>query len=480
MIIKHALLNLVRSKSRNSLILLIMMVIALTATIALTIQTSSNSLIENTLDTMRIDATIQVDREKIFETMSGLTQQERNALLRGIPALGIEEYEKYAVLDSVDSLIITQSTSLNGVDIIPVDVTDNAIAFRNSGEFRVLGYDQIEAMNQFTTGGATIVEGMMFDLSYSGYEVILHQSLALLNDIQVNDQITLANPRNEEETITFTVSGIFTTSTTTSDGVSLLSDSANQLLISTATLDDLISKSVNLNPVELSSNGNLTTRSLSKTITGIYTFASVEDYDVFVIEAEQLGLDTTLYSVTASNLQTFEQSVQPLNQIAQSSMSFLILTLIVGVGLLVLFQLFISKQRQYDIGVYAAIGLKKSKIGALFMVESLMLTSVAIILGTTVGLLLAPQVSNVLLGDAIANAQSQESIINQNFARPGQGQTATSNREVDYISSLNVSVDLQTLLSLMGLGLMMTAISSSVGVFSVARFEPLQILSERG
>ena len=138
MIIKHALLNLVRSKSRNSLILLIMMVIALTATIALTIQTSSNSLIENTLDTMRIDATIQVDREKIFETMSGLTQQERNALLRGIPALGIEEYEKYAVLDSVDSLIITQSTSLNGVDIIPVDVTDNAIAFRNSGEFRVL------------------------------------------------------------------------------------------------------------------------------------------------------------------------------------------------------------------------------------------------------------------------------------------------------------------------------------------------------
>ena len=480
MIIKHALLNLVRSKSRNSLILLIMMVIALTATIALTIQTSSNSLIENTLDTLRIDATIQVDREKIFETMNDITQQERNALLRSIPALGIEEYEIFATLDSVVSLIITQSISLNGVDIIPVDITDNAIAFKNFGEFKVFGYDQVEAMNQFTTGGATMVEGMMFDLSYTGYEVILHQSLALLNGIEVNDEITLTNPRNENEIFVLRVSGIFTTTTTASDGVSPLSDSSNHLLISTATLDDIILKSSSQNPEELSNNGTLMTRSLTKTITGTYTFASVEDYDAFVIETENLGLDTTVYSVTSSNLQGFEQSVQPLNQIAQSSMSFLMLILFVGVGLLVLFQLFITKQRQYDIGVYAAIGLKKSKIGALFMVESLILTSVAIILGTSLGLLFAPQVTDALLGDAIANAQSQESIVNQNFARPGQGQTATLNREVDYISSLNVSVDIQTLLSLMGLGLMMTAISSSVGVFSVARFEPLQILSERG
>lgn len=480
MIFKHAFLNLIRSKSRNSLILLIMMVIALTATIALTIQTSTESLINSTLDNIQIEATIQVDREKIFASMTDLTQQQRNELLRSIPSPSLEDYELYATHPAVNAFLVTQSTALNGLDVTPVDISDSTTTIKTNGEFKLLGYDSAASMTDFTSGTATVIDGMMFDLSLASHEVIIHQSLALLNDLQVNDTLTFTNPRNLDESIALTISGIYSTTTTATDSTSPLNDASNRLLVSTATLDAVIANSVLLNPEELSTNGILMSKALTKTTTATYAFNSMADYERFTQEVENLGLDTTIYSVTSSNLSAFEASVQPLNQISQTSLSFLALTLGVGLGLLVLFQLFITKQRQYDIGVYAAIGLKKIKIGALLVMESLMLTSVAIVIGVSLGLFLTPTVTDSLLGDAIAQAQIEQSAIDQNFSRPGQGNNAPVVTNVDYVSSLDVSIDLQTLLTLMGLGLVMSGLSSSVGVFSVARFEPLQILSERG
>jgi putative ABC transport system permease protein len=458
-----------------------MMVISLTATMALVIQSSSDALVDATLSGLKVEATIQVDREKIFANLGDLTQQERNAYLRSIPVLQSDDYLTYANASSVESYIISLSTSISGDSIEPVDISDTTTlpTRGTSGEFRLLGYESVNSMQEFINGQASLVEGVMFDFKAANQDILIHQSLALLNDLGVNDTITLVNPRNAEELITFVVSGIYTTTTSEEDATSPLNDSSNRLLISKATLESITSASILLNPETISTSGNLMSQALVMNTSATYYFSSVEAYDSFVIEAEALGLDTSLYSITSPNLQAFEQSVQPLIQISKTSMSFLMLTLVVGLGLLILFQLFITKQRQYDIGVYAAIGLKKSKIAMLFITESMILTSVAITLGIVLGIFLTPMVSNELLGDAIAQAQSQQDTINQNFNRPGQGLNTTTPTNVSYIDSLDINLDLNTILSLLGLGIFITAMSSSIGVLSVSRFEPLQILSER-
>jgi putative ABC transport system permease protein len=481
MILKNAFLNLIRSKSRNSLILLIMIVISLTATIALVIQSSSQALVDSNLAGIRVEASIQVDREKIFASMSDLTQQERNDYLRSVPTLLSDDFQLYATASSLDSFVITSSTSISGISIVPIDMSETSTlpTKGTNGEFRLIGYENASSMQDFLNGNASLVDGIMFDFNEANYEVIIHQSLALLNDLSINDTITLVNPRNPDEVIEFLISGIFTTTLTDEDTTNPLNDSSNRLLISEATLDEITSNSIKLNPETISNNGNLISQALLTTTTATYYFSSIEAYESFITEVETLGLDMSLYSVISPNLQSFEQSVQPITQISKTSMSFLILTLIVGLGLLILFQFFITKQRQYDIGVYAAIGMKKSKIALLFITESMVLTSLAIMIGITVGMLLTPVVSNELLGDAIAQAQTQQNSVNQNFNRPGQGQNNPFAPTVSYIDELDVSLDLSTITSLLGLGLFISMLSSSVGVFSVSRFEPLQILSER-
>jgi putative ABC transport system permease protein len=481
MIFKNAFLNLIRSKSRNSLILLIMIVISLTATIALVIQSSSQALVDSTLSGLRVEATVIVDREKIFASLGELTQQERNAYLRSIPALQSDDFMKYATASTIESSVITVSTSVSGESIVPVDISETStLPSRGiNGEFRLIGYESAASMQDFLNGNATLVEGVMFDMSEANYDVIIHQSLALLNDLSIYDSIILVNPRNPEEKIEFFVSGIYSTLVTDEDASSPLNDSSNHLLISKATLDSITSKSIDLNPETISNNGILMSQALTTTTSATYYLSSIDDFEAFKSEIELLGLDTTLYSVISPNLQSFEQSVQPIIQISKTSMSFLILTLVVGLGLLILFQFFITKQRQYDIGVYAAIGMKKSKIALLFITESMVLTSLAIAIGVSIGMLLTPIVSNELLGDAIIQAQTQQNTVNQNFNRPGQELNTSLPSSVNYINELNVSLDLNTIVSLLGLGLLITMLSSSIGVFSVSRFEPLQILSER-
>ncbi len=482
MILKHAYLNIIRTKSRNSLIMIIMIMIALTATMALSIQSSTDSLVNASLSQLSVEATIRVDREKIFSTMTDLTQQERNALLRSVPSLSYETLQLFATASSVDDFVVTQSTSLSALDFLPVDINDtlSLTTKGTTGEFMVLGYDRMEAMSDFMNGNATLVQGEMFDLSMATDEVIVHQSLALLNDFQIGDTIQLINPKNPEEITNLFISGIYSTTQTDESVVSPLNDPSNRMLLSMATLNTILDDSVLMNPERLTTNGVMMSQALTLTTNATYYFSSIVDYERFEIEATSLGLDLATYSINSSNLNAFKQSIQPLEQMANTSMTFLLLTLGIGISLLILFQIFIVKQRQYDIGVYAAIGMKKSKIATLFVTESLLLASFSIAIGVLLGVMTTPMISDVLLSDAIAQAQTQETTINENFGRPGGGTSSQQIiTDVSYIDSLQVSIDTNTLLSLVGLALVITMISSSIGVMSIARYEPLQILSER-
>ena len=482
MIIKNAYLNIIRTKSRNSLIMIIMIMIAFTATMALSIKSSTDSLVNASLSQLSVEANIQVDREKIFSSMTDLTQQERNALLRSVPSLTYETLQLYSAASSVDDFVVTQSTSLSALDFSPVDINDtlSSAIKGTTGDFMILGYDRIEAMSDFLNGNAVLVEGEMFDLGLDTNEVIVHQSLALLNDFQIGNTIQLINPRNPEEVISLIISGIYSTTQNDETVISPLNDPSNRMLLSMATLNEILDNSVILNPERLSTNGIMMSQALKLNTNATYYFDTITDYEGFEIEASSLGLDLNTYSIVSSNLKAFELSVQPLEQMANTSMTFLLLTLGIGISLLILFQFFIVKQRQYDIGVYAAIGMKKSKIAKLFVTESLLLASFSIAIGVFLGVMTTPMMSDVLLSDAIEQAKTQQATISENFNRPGSGTSSQQMiGDVTYIDSLQVGIDMNTLISLAGLALIITMISSSIGVMSIARYEPLQILSER-
>ena len=51
--------------------------------------------------------------------------------------------------------------------------------------------------------------------------------------------------------------------------------------------------------------------------------------------------------------------------------------------------------------------------------------------------------------------------------------------KIEYVSEINAVVDIKILLELLGIGILLTVLSSLTAMISIARFSPLTILKER-
>jgi putative ABC transport system permease protein len=152
--------------------------------------------------------------------------------------------------------------------------------------------------------------------------------------------------------------------------------------------------------------------------------------------------------------------------------------------------MFNIRERKYEVGVLTAIGMKKGKVALQFVTELLVVTFIAIIIGTGIGAAASVPVSNSLLESQIAAQETQSTQQSGNFGRPvgggmtnfggGQfGRPGSIQNDVDYISTLNATTDFNVVMQLMGIGMLLTISASLAAVVFVMRYEPLKILSER-
>lgn len=207
-----------------------------------------------------------------------------------------------------------------------------------------------------------------------------------------------------------------------------------------------------------------------------------------------MGLDTDTYTVSSADINQYEKSIVPLESLSKFTMMFFVVVLLIGGGILVIFNMFTVRERKYEIGVLAAIGMKKGKVAMQFLTETFMITLLAIVIGTGAGAAASRPVGNYLLQEQIASAESESAETIENFGGKFQGNGNNKFRNfgniggasipgtadhVEYLDSLNTTTDLNVLLSLMGISILLTLAAGSVGMISVLRYEPLKILSER-
>ena len=76
--------------------------------------------------------------------------------------------------------------------------------------------------------------------------------------------------------------------------------------------------------------------------------------------------------------------------------------------------------------------------------------------------------------------------ISENFGKPNDGSNRGFNKmemkgvvKVEQVSSIHAAVDLKVLIELLGIGMILTLISSISAITSIARFSPITILKER-
>ena len=524
-ILKNSLISIFRNKGRNILIGLIILAIACSTTVTLAIRNTANNIVKSYEEANDLIATISFDRNQLMEQFKGGedAQRENIEAFNNIEAYTLENVKNYGESDYLKGYYYTYSTSLNSdtlskaTDSFEYEVEDTQTStstnttttttpgtgvFNNgnraggpdgmdmgqmgerhttterntttiitkskekfessrnlTGDFQLDGYSSYDAMTNFVDGTYQITEGKMIS-DFSGYQCVISSELATLNQVTVGSTITLKNP-STEKTYDFTVTGIYTDNNDNSESAKMYSESANTIITGSGVIELLVADD----------------SSLVTNITPSFILNSKDDIEDFTAEVKEKGLNE--YYTINTNLDELENATKSIENVKTFATTFLIITLIIASIVLFVINMINIRERKYEIGVFRTIGMSKFKLTIQFIVELLIVSSVSLIIGAVIGGFLAKPVGNMLLENEIETTQGEQEQISNNFGKPGMDMKFNNVNQVQAIDSMEAVVDFTVVMQLLGIGILLTLMSSLASMISIQRFSPLTILKER-
>ena len=376
-----------------------------------------------------------------------------------------------------------------------------------TGDFSLVGVSPDEAIANAPNGSFTMDSGQVFGYGTDDDgDVIISKTLADANDLSVGDTFKVADITDDTKTYTLTIVGIYsnTTENTMPMGgpmASTASDPANAIYTSVSTLDAL--GLTGGKTIEITDARGNTRETQATQLSYTYVFNGKAQYDRFVADVKANGLGNE-YTVSSADVEQYEASLVPLNNLATFAKTLLIVVLCVGAVVLVVLTIFNIRERKYEIGVLTAIGVKKAKVAAQFAIELLAVTAIGLALGVGVGAAVSVPVSNSLLAsqvEAQATQQQQQraqfgrdmqppSGVGQDGATTGEGSLSEAPKDdngapqqwghaTQMVSKVNATVNWATIGWMLLIGIGLTLLASLVAAVFVMRYEPLQILADR-
>ncbi len=483
-LLKNAWKNVTRSKGRNILIGIIVFVIAVSACISLSIRQAAETAKESGMSNTEVTGEISINRQAMMNSMGedGADRSEMKEKMSEVKELSLTKLKSYAQLDSVKDFYYTLTMSMDASKIEAItteDETDSDIIRpennKDQGAFTLVGYSSEDAMSEFKEGTCKITKGENFKIGTNDKTCIISEELATYNSLKVGSTIQMVNPQDSSQKISLKVVGIYKNSSSTSGETNRFNgrtDPANRIYTSYETL-----KAVNKSFDNVMAQTN-----------GTYVFSDIDDYQTFKNDVEEMGLDEN-YSVSSQDVNSYEQSILPLENLSKFAGYFFVVVLIIGAVVLIIIHIFNIRERKYEIGVLTAIGMKKSKVCIQFLMELFLVTLFSMMIGLAVGSVASVPVSNQLLETQIESQQQDMATQENNFGRGGkssdnksevpQGSGGLIGQTSNYMTNISASVNLVVVAQLLGVGILLTLISGMVAVVFIVRYEPLKILSSR-
>lgn len=470
-ILKNAITSIKRSKGRNILIGIIIIVIATSCAITLAIRESANKIITAYEEKNEIEATITMDRRTLMEKLrsENSTQEEMINAFNNIESVSVEDIENYGnsnylkdyyytyelsvdaknLTEATDSLVKettttktetstkTRTRKFNGTPPSggrgfpgggggsrtttttqkKTTTTKTEKIFNEKAEdgaFTLIGYNSYEDMKEFISGEYTITSGEVSS-DFESNNCVISEELATLNNLSVGDTITIIDPKTTSNTYTLTITGIYKENSDASDSMNeMFTNSANNIITNSNFIKTMVEKNSSLTP----------------TITPTFIVKDKESVELFENEVVEKGL-SEYYQVT-DNLSEIENATEAVSNVKTFATTFLIITLIIGGVVLVVINMINIRERKYEIGVLRTIGMKKSKVSLQFMSELLIVCIISLSLGSVIGAVTSVPISNMLLQNEIESTNNKYDNISKNFGMNHQeesNQVETNNVE---------------------------------------------------
>ena len=516
-ILKNSLISIIRNKGRNILIGLIILTIASASTVTLAIRNTANTIVKSYEESHDLIATISFDRGQLGKNFKGGedAQKENIEAFNNIQSVTIDDVKDYGESSYLKGYYYTYTTSLNSdtlskaTDSFEYEVEDKQTSTSSNtttsttggsgsrpnmpegqmgerhtvtenntttvitkskekfesdknltGDFELDGYSSYDAMTEFSEGTSTITDGEMIS-DFNGFECVISSELATLNSVNVGDTITLKNSTTEK-TYDFKVTGIYSSNNDNGDTASMYSKSANKIITGSGVIEQLA----------------VDDSTLTTNVTPSFILNSEDDIDAFIAEVKEKGLNE--YYTVNTNLDEITSATESIENVKTFATTFLIITLIISSLVLFVINMINIRERKYEIGVFRTIGMSKLKLTMQFVLELLIVSTISLIIGAIIGGFLAKPVGNMLLANEIESSQSTQEEMSNNFGKPG-GMDMQFNKggKVQTIQNMEAVVDFTVVIQLLGIGLLLTLISSFASMISIQRFSPLTILKER-
>lgn len=521
-ILKNSLFSIFRNKGRNILIGLIILTIACSTTVALAIRNTADNIVENYEKANDLIATISFNRELLTSQFKeGEDAQKENIeTFNNIESVTINDVKNYGESEYLKGYYYTYSTSLNSdtlskaTDTFEYEVEDTQTStttttstsetggmqtppggpggmedvggmrerhtvtnnhtttiitksketFQSSknltGDFELQGYSSYDAMIDFVDGTYEITEGEMIT-DFSAYECVISSELATLNEITVGSTITLKNP-NTEATYDFVVTGIYLDNSDSNETARMYSQTANTIITGSGVIELLVTDDstlvTNTNPSFILINEDV--------------------INSFINEVKEKGLNE--YYEINTNLNELKNATKSIENVKIFATTFLLITLIISSLVLFVINMINIRERKYEIGVFRTIGVSKFKLTIQFVLEILIVSAIMLIIGAIIGSFVAKPIGNMLLENEIESSKGEQMQIADNFGKPEMMDMKFDNRGViEQINNIDAVVDFEVVIQLVGIGLVLTLISSLASMISIQRFSPLTILKER-
>jgi len=450
--ITNAVKNLIRNKGRNTLLAVITSAIIIGAVVTLTIFNAASKVI----DEIRLDigsrVTIEQDIMGMFRSGMGVEELAANT-----EYIAIDDFVSFADSEYLSNTVFdVEVFNLESKDLTPVQATSPGSNIVQDVPYRLLGSSEPDE-----TLSDIIVEGRMFE---SINEVVIDDELARLNNINIGDVIELKVLLSfwgdlADKLFELTVVGIYS-----ADLYQRQLFRFTDIFTSFETIASAGWESI-----------------LGLNMLAEYFLRNPDYLELFENEVRAKGLpDTYIVSI---NQAVYDRVTAPMLSMQSAVMTFSIVILILGAIVLALVSFLVVRERKYEVGVLRAMGMEKSKIAFGIQTEAIVITALCLALGLVTGNTAAQPIANNLLENrvAAAEARSEELQHDKIAAVVSFGGQIQTEHSIGYKPESEITVELSTsvIVRIIFITLGLAALSGTIGIVVITRYEPLKILRER-
>lgn len=324
---------------------------------------------------------------------------------------------------------------------------------------------QIEAINTFKLQDDYVnktiefTEGEAFDEDDND-TVIISYELANSNNLSINDKIKVKDSSGNEHELT--IIGIY--QNTDSRGF----NNYNKIYINTSTGEKFLSE-------DDYNNGNY------KVSSAIFYLDNPENSDKFISKAKKLITDLDdRYLKLDIDKESYEQMVSSLEGVSKFSNTILIVVVLASIVVISLMVINSLKDRNYEIGVLLSLGEKKKKIVGQFIIELILIATIAFVLSIGSSSLISQKLADTVLEsqDKVENKMndSRQGGRGNDFSPFNMNKGKSNVKVIDEID-VNVNKEDIGLLFIVGYGIIF--ISMIVPSIKIINSDPKDILSRR-